>query len=430
MLSTRNQLLVAVAATLLGITGMAAYGKRALDKASGAAEHARASLSRIYTVARLEEQLHLFEAEEEGLEPGEEEFEEIPEGERADPAKLEHFLTTLEDADWDDEANHELVHAIATEIRRDVAAGKRRWSDAERLVSRLEKRTITASRDAVEDEMMRPAHERARILAGIGGGLVVIFGALSTLAFLRYRREREESLAKLRKSDRLAALGTIAASLAHELNNPLATVQGCAAAVRERLRRSGEDHEDSIEYLEMIESETRRCSGLVDSLRDLARDTPLAVTSARLGELAREVVALVEMSGDEKRVRFEVDVPEEVELMCDPDKVKQLLLNLVVNARDACADGGRVGIRIGADAVRSAVVVVEDDGHGIDPRELPRVFEAFRTGKTRGLGLGLFLCERIARVHGGEIRAESDGPGRGSRFVVTLPTRLGEAVAA
>jgi signal transduction histidine kinase len=129
--------------------------------------------------------------------------------------------------------------------------------------------------------------------------------------------------------------------------------------------------------------------------------------------------------------RTETRVPVEVvgdpvcEIVCDPDKVKQLLLNLLVNARDACDDGGRVRVHVGLADERNARITVEDDGRGIARAEIGRIFEPFHTSKTRGLGLGLFLCERIAALHGGTIRAESDGPGRGSRFVVTLPVGAG-----
>jgi signal transduction histidine kinase len=245
------------------------------------------------------------------------------------------------------------------------------------------------------------------------------------MAFVRLRRERREAEAQIRRGDRLAVLGTMAASVAHELNNPLATISGCATAVRDRLKRRPDGataYADEVEYLDMVVDETRRCSGIVRSLRDLARDTPPAMAPWNLTALAREVVALVEITKQGPKVTYDVAGEPALEVVCDPDKIKQLLLYLVVNARDACADGGHVRIaveRAGDDAAR---LVVEDDGQGIAPQDLSRVFEPFHTGKTRGLGLGLFICERIATLHGGAISASSEGPGRGARFSVTLPT--------
>lgn len=92
-----------------------------------------------------------------------------------------------------------------------------------------------------------------------------------------------------------------------------------------------------------------------------------------------------------------------------------------MNARDACSANGHVRIAVELSGTEHARIVVEDDGRGIASGDLARVFEPFHTGKTRGLGLGLFICERIVTLHGGTIAAESDGPGRGARFTVTLP---------
>jgi signal transduction histidine kinase len=248
--------------------------------------------------------------------------------------------------------------------------------------------------------------------------------------FLRWRREQREAQKHLRRSDRLAALGTIAASVAHEINNPLATIAGCATAVRDRLRRQPDACVDSLEYLDMIADETRRCTGIVRNLRDLAREGPPAMTSADLAELARSVVSLVAMDNRGKRVRFTVEGDEHLEAMCDPDKLKQLLLNLLLNARDASEEGGAVTVRVEQAGEGTARFVVSDEGRGIDPRDLPRVFEPFHTDKAQGLGIGLFLCERIAASHGGTIRAESAGRGKGARFVVEFPTRTPGVVPA
>lgn len=266
-----------------------------------------------------------------------------------------------------------------------------------------------------------PAASGARDILKLGAMVACVCGVLAAFALVRHLRERREAEAQLRRSDRLAALGTMAASVAHEINNPLATISGCASAVRDRLGASSASHTDEIEYLGMILDETKRCTGIVRSLRDLARDTPPAMAPFDLAALAREVVALVQMSRDGPRIEWQVSGEPSLEAVCDPDKVKQLLLNLLVNARDASPDGGSVRIVVRRDGESAAELVVEDQGRGIAPDDLPRVFEPFHTGKTRGLGLGLFVCERIASLHGGSIVAASDGPGRGARFTVTIP---------
>src|SRR5205814_6472137 len=102
---------------------------------------------------------------------------------------------------------------------------------------------------------------------------------------------------------------------------------------------------------------------------------------------------------------------------------KQLLFNLLINARDASEPAGRVFVSVERAGEGAARLVVADEGRGIERRDLVKIFEPFHTDKTQGLGIGLFLCERIAEQHGGTIRAESEGKGRGARFVVEFPTR-------
>jgi signal transduction histidine kinase len=411
MLSTRTQLQVSVGAALLGILLVAAFAWQALERASQQATSVLDQLRRIKVVARIEEQLHDLD----GL-PGVEPDDAID--------KLERRLKALEELPWRGEHVTAWVEEIGVEIRSQIGAhpSARSWSQSERVASQIEKAAISLTLDASETGG-EERHQSALALALLAAGVTLAFVVLASLTYLRLRREREDALARVRRNDRLAALGTIAASMAHELNNPLATIAGCSAAIGDRLKRHPDDHDDELEYVGMIADETRRCTGLVDSLRDLARDTPLAISGAELGNLAREIVQLVELNRSEKDVRVTVEAAEPVDLVCDPDKIKQLLLNLVLNSRDACEDGGRIRVTVGGGEDGDARLMVEDDGAGIARKDLGRVFEAFHTGKTRGLGIGLFLCQRIVHLHGGAIRVESDGPGKGARFTIRLPTR-------
>lgn len=412
MISTRVQLVAAILLTIAGIVAVSGYGWRALRKASASAEEAEQHLSRIWAVARLEEQIHRLNSA-----PGAPDPREL--------SQLHRVLAEVESAGWSSPADRSTVNALAEEIRDRMATGRvaGRWDTAANLVSKLEKSAIETSRETVEVETRGAARRRAVNVVLITVVVVLLFAALATVVFVRYRRERQRSLAALRKSDRLVALGTIAASVAHELNNPLGTIAGCAAAVRSRLEPKAGEHEDELEYLGMIVAESQRCSGIVGSLRDLGRDAPLAITGTRLDDLVREVVNLVRIDQGAKGIDFEVRAQGPVEILCDPDKIKQLLLNLLLNARDSSEPGGHVLVRVDSTGDGGARLSVEDEGHGIPKRELPHVFEAFRSGKPKGLGLGLFLCERIAALHGGRIVAESDGPARGARFTVTLPTQ-------
>lgn len=407
MFSTRWRFLAAGIATVVGIAAVAVHGWQTLDDVSRDAEEMAVHLESLRRIERLEAELHELGAGPSSL--GIRGLERAYAAVRDDPRIGTQWALVLT-----------LEQRIA-DARMDRTPQS--WARAAEVVSELEKVAISSAID-VHGDSSRPLRRTATDLLQIGAVAIVLFGVLAVLAFLRLRRERRETHARLRKSDRLAALGTMAASVAHEINNPLATIAGCADAVRDRLRRAPQEHEDSLEYLGMIRDETRRCRDIVRGLRDLARDTPPAMAPADLAGLVREVVRLVSIQQGETAVTFETAGASQCEIVCDPDKVKQLLLNLLVNARDACAAGGKVRVSVNRTSAGRAEIVVEDDGRGIAREELDRVFEPFHTSKTRGLGLGLFLCERIASLHNGTIRAESDGPGRGARFVVTLPAPL------
>jgi signal transduction histidine kinase len=414
MIDTRTQLKIAVGAALFGILGVAGFGWRSLDQSSTAADRLRLHLGRIRDVSRVEENLH----ELDGLEAG------------VDPTpflqRLSAAMDDLRASAHDDSELNGLATLLATEIAVQAgrAAGPLNWAKCEQLASRIERRAIRGSMAQFDEDQSVQA-SRARRLAQLGALTALVFSVLATVAYLRLRRERGDTSDRLRHNDRLAALGAIAASMAHELNNPLATIAGCAEAIGDRLRRTPGTDPDALEYIEMVTDETRRCTGIVNSLRDLARDRPLAVSNADLAELARDVTALVQMDRSPKQVVFRVASEGSAELVCDPDKIKQLLLNLLVNARDASHEGGAVDVciaRRGADLE----LEVRDHGRGIPRKELTRIFQAFHTDKTRGLGIGLFLSARIVELHGGSIVAASDGPDQGATFTIVLPTRIDE----
>jgi signal transduction histidine kinase len=339
--------------------------------------------------------------------------------------RLDGLNAELRDAKTSDEVDEsirafELAFAAAK-----AKPGADSWFLAGEAIGAVEQTLISTTRWTDTEER---AGDRARRLLVIGGIVVAVFGGASAVVYVRMRREKRGALEHLRRSDRLAALGTVAASVAHEINNPLATISGCATAVRDRLRREPLDV-DSVEYLDMIVDESRRCSGIVKSLRDLAREGPPAVAPADLAQIARDVVHLVGLDRKAKPVAFSVEGEPALEAVCDTDKLKQLLLNLLLNARDASQPDGPVVVRVEDAGEGLARLVVADEGRGIERRDLQKVFEPFHTDKTQGLGIGLFLCERIAEQHGGTIRAESGGPGKGARFVVEFPTRTSSNVS-
>ena len=407
MISPRGQFLAAFLATVAGIAALSWYGFVALESAAADGVKLHGDIERLQAASDIEEDVRFL-----GV---------APEGPDADRRlrRIDRNLARLEV----DPVAEDLPHVA--ELQEAISAAKRQhagdaWVMAGVATGRVEESIIDRSRKWSTTEQAR---KRARRLLQIGAGIVLLIGAASAVVFLRWQRQERDARERVRRSDRLAALGTIAASVAHEIHNPLATISGCASAVRDRVKRQKEPCADSIEYLEMIEDETRRCTGIVKNLGDLAREGPPATAPADLAKLARSVVALLELDRKAKQVVFAVEGEDHVEAICDPDKIKQLLLNLLINARDASPAGGEVTVCVTSAGPDTARIEVVDGGRGIEKKDLHRIFEPFHTDKTQGLGIGLFLCERIVASHGGTIRAFSEGRGYGARFLVEFPTR-------
>jgi signal transduction histidine kinase len=414
-MSTRGQFFAAFLAMVVAAVALTVYGFRSLMAAADDGRKIHDDLNRLQVISDVEDDIRDAGAAK------------SPDAYEKQVARLEKNIakyTELPAEPEDDESLGKLLRRVEEARGQKSADG---WFEAGKAAGDIEDRIIKRQHtwEARDNE-----HRRATRLILIGGIAFALFAAASAIVLVRWQRERDEAQERLRRSDQLAALGTIAASVAHEINNPLATISGCATAVRDRMKRLPDACADSLEYLEMIEDESRRCAGILKSLRDLARDGPPAMTPADVAKLVRSVVALIEVDRSAKAVTFEVVGEEHLDAICDPDKVKQMMLNLLINARDASEPGGTVTASVARTDAQSIRIEVADHGRGIEKRDLVRIFEPFHTDKTQGLGIGLFLCERIAALHGGTIRAHSEGRGKGARFVVEFPTRTPAIVPA
>ena len=263
---------------------------------------------------------------------------------------------------------------------------------------------------------------RAGVLLGLA---VLLVGALGLgLIFYvqqRHLREIRALEASSARRERLAALGDVAAAFAHELRNPLNAVS--MGLQRLRAEFTPEPGEAYARFVDLMQGEVRRLNTIVEQFITLARPLPLKPAPLQLDELLRELAALVEPEADQARVAVRLAVGELPPVTADRDHVKQVLLNLMLNAVQAMTSCGTLTLE--AHAVRDAVTItVADTGPGIAPDVLPRVFDPYFTTKPGGLGLGLPIARRIVEAHGGALAVESE-PGRGSRFSVTLP--LGRA---
>ena len=238
---------------------------------------------------------------------------------------------------------------------------------------------------------------------------------LTTGQLQHAHEELRQSFDQLRRADRLSSVGQLAAGLAHEIRNPLASIRGAVDVL---------DNERSPEKLRaefrgIVKRETRRLEQLLTNLLDFARPSEPKYTRVPIEQLLAAVTTLVGKTADRHRVKVRVDVaPGIPSLECDPDQLRQVFLNLLLNAIQAMPDGGEIVVA----ARRSGgnlIVDVIDEGSGIEG-DTERIFDPFFTTKENGTGLGLAVVRRIIEQHDGEIRAEPN-EGGGATFSVTLP---------
>ena len=229
------------------------------------------------------------------------------------------------------------------------------------------------------------------------------------------------------QAEKLTSLGKLAAVVAHEINNPLSGILTYAKLLRKWVER-GDDLEkhstDMRDALALIESESRRCGEIVRSLLTFARAAPMNVSDFDINRIIRQCIKLVEHKIDLGNITADLDLSDDVPaIRGDAGQIEQLLLALTMNAIEAMPHEGNLRISTRTDKARTRVVVtVEDDGTGIEPDILPRLFEPFATTKEegKGVGLGLAISRSIVDRHHGTIEASSQ-LGGGTTFTVTLP---------
>jgi len=229
---------------------------------------------------------------------------------------------------------------------------------------------------------------------------------------------------RVRVADKLAALHTLSAGVAHELRNPLSAMDLNLHLLDEALKERGALAPDVAHYLQVVNAECRRLSVILDNFMKFARPTSMGLHEVDLRTVIAHIMALMQFEAQERKIHLEERVEEGLPPVCgDETQISQVLVNILVNAFQAMPDGGRCAIatqvRRSADH-RWVEVVVSDTGVGIRQEDLSRLFEPFYTTKTSGTGLGLAIAYRIMQDHGGTIRVSSV-PGSGTTVVVQLP---------
>jgi PAS domain S-box-containing protein len=241
---------------------------------------------------------------------------------------------------------------------------------------------------------------------------------LGTVHVVRNVTELKELQDKLQSSERMAALGEVAAKVAHEIRNPLVSVGGFAKRLEGRLEGNQK------EYARIISKEVARLEEILKDILGFVKEVRIAKKKVPLNEVVKDVIKLLKNDFKERgnAAVSEMDVSG-LELIIDPNRMKEALLNVVSNANQA-TDGGTITVRTYAED-SGAVVEVSDTGCGIKEEDISRIFDPFFTTRPTGTGLGLAIAKRIVEEHDGAISVTSRFPGEGSTFKIYLPIKEG-----
>jgi two-component system NtrC family sensor kinase len=243
--------------------------------------------------------------------------------------------------------------------------------------------------------------------------------------------ELREAHEQLVRTEKLSSLGKLSASIAHEINNPLAGILTFAKLVSRTLAEGPPDDARRAALqrnLALIERETQRCSTIVKNLLDFARERPMQPRSLDPRAPLDEALSLVENQLKTHGIAIERELAAVPEVVADFGQLRQAFVNIAFNACEAMGDAGR--LRVATRPIGDAVeVVIEDTGPGIPPERLSKIFDPFFTTKEKGTGLGLSVVYGIVERHGGTIAVDSE-VGRGTAFTIRLPTSAARAAPA
>jgi len=249
-------------------------------------------------------------------------------------------------------------------------------------------------------------------MEGLGGQIDLLTRRIAEMVQQLRQRERE-----VVRAEQLAAVGQLAAGVAHEIRNPLTSIKMLVQAGLQEdapLGLAGDD-------LRIIEQEIRRMERSLQSFLDFARPPKAVRRPMKLMPMLRNVFALLQGRAEKQRVTMQLDaVSDAIELVADEEQLRQVIVNLALNSLDVMPNGGQLSVSVRQDDRRMVYLRVADTGPGIPPEVLSRLFQPFVSTKETGLGLGLVVSRRIIEDHGGKIEAENRPQG-GARFLITLP---------
>jgi len=238
-----------------------------------------------------------------------------------------------------------------------------------------------------------------------------------------HRSELEESHEQLIQAEKLTTLGQLAASIAHEVNNPITGVLIYIQLMQKKMTADTLSKEQSLDYLSRIKTELTRSGHLVRNLLDFARQTKPNLKLVNLNEVIDQTLSMVTHSAELQHVKVLKELSSDLpEVIADLNQLQQVFTNLMLNAIQAMPEGGIMTLRTSVESGDVVKIEVQDTGTGITEENMQKLFTPFFTtkGETKGVGLGLTVCRGIIRRHNGKIEVQSK-KGEGSTFSVYLP---------
>ena len=253
------------------------------------------------------------------------------------------------------------------------------------------------------------------------GELAATFNRM--VGIIKRNKEMESTLAQ---QEKMASLGVLSSGVAHEINNPLGVILGYAGYLEGKM----DPADPNFRYIQDIRKESKRCKGIVQDLLSYARTPKPALEETDLNALLEQIVDFAANHMDLHHVSVVRDLaPDLPRVLVDPDQIRQVAINLILNAGAAMESGGTITVGTAVREAGFVDIVIRDEGAGIAPENLEKIFEPFFTTKARGTGLGLAITKRIVEQHLGRIMVESE-VGKGTTVTVRLPIEREETVDA
>jgi PAS domain S-box-containing protein len=367
----------------------------------------------------------------------------------------ERFRTLVQfsfDVYWETDAQHRFIHQEFAENLADAPEsgseiGKTRWDvpylEPDEEAWRKHRETLDAHLPFRDFELARPAPDGSKRYVSVSGLPVFddtgrFVGYRGVGRHITERRLAEEALramqAELAHVNRVTTMGELSASIAHEVNQPIAATVANAQAALRWLRAQPPDLDEVRASLSRIAEDGKRAGNVISGIRALINKVPPRKDRFDLNEAVLEMVVLTRSEVLNHGILLQTELaPGLPRVDGDRTQLQQVILNLILNAIEAMGstDEGKRELRINTEreAAGGVLVTVRDSGPGLDPADTERVFTAFYTTKPKGMGMGLAICRSMVEAHGGRMWASANEP-RGAVFQFTLPLERDESVPA